>query len=45
MLSIGGTLLDLLLKNKEELVGNATIEGSFGFSDCNVDPEGSEIAK
>ena len=32
-------------KNKEELVGDVTVEGSFGCSDHNVDPEGSEKGK
>lgn len=45
MLSMEGTLLDLLVKNKEELVWDVTVKGTFGWSDNNVDPEGSEKDK
>ena len=40
-----GPLLDLLLKNKEKLVGDVTVNGIFVCSDHNVEPEGSEKGK
>lgn len=36
---MGGTLLHLLLKHKEELAGNVIVVGIFGCRDCSVDPE------